>query len=348
MPSPLWDIFCTVVDNHGDIGVCWRLSRGLAARGHRVRLWVDDASALDWMAPGGAPGVEVRPWRGEPPASLPPGDVLVEAFGCDIPPAWVLAVAPRPGPWINLEYLSAEGYVERMHRLPSPVLSGPLAGRTKRFFYPGFTPATGGLLREDDLATRQRAFDRQAWLGTQAPGWQGERVYSLFCYEPAGLPAWLDQLRQPGQPPTRLLVAPGRPAAEVRRHLGDADRHGPLQITWRPLCDQEAFDEVLWASDANWVRGEDSLVRALWAGKPLVWHIYPQHDGAHHAKLEAFLDWLNAPPGMRAAHRSWNADRPQGMPAHDPLDWGPAVAAARERLLTQPDLVTQLLGLLAA
>ncbi len=343
MLSPLWDVFCTVVDNHGDIGVCWRLARGLAARGQRVRLWVDDASALDWMAPGGAPGVDVRPWRGEPPTGLPPGQVLVEAFGCDIPPAWVLAVAPQPGPWINLEYLSAEGYVARMHRLPSPVLSGPLAGRTKHFFYPGFTPGTGGLLREADLDRRQARFDRTAWLQQHASGWQGEAVHSLFCYEPAGLGAWLDRLRQPDQPPTRLLVAPGRPAAAVRSHLGPEAAHGPLHITWREPCSQDAFDEVLWASDTNWVRGEDSLVRALWAGKPFVWHIYPQHDGAHHAKLAAFLDWLDAPPGLREVHRCWNADTPQGMPPHDPADWSPCVVRARERLLAQPDLVSQLL-----
>ena len=55
-----WDIFCQVIDNFGDIGVCWRLAADLAARGHQVRLWVDDASALHWMAPQGAAGVEVR------------------------------------------------------------------------------------------------------------------------------------------------------------------------------------------------------------------------------------------------------------------------------------------------
>ncbi|MEO7887531.1 MAG: elongation factor P maturation arginine rhamnosyltransferase EarP, partial [Polaromonas sp.] len=41
-----WDIFCKVIDNFGDIGVCWRLAADLASRGHKVRLWVDDASAL--------------------------------------------------------------------------------------------------------------------------------------------------------------------------------------------------------------------------------------------------------------------------------------------------------------
>ena len=44
-----WDIFCSVVDNFGDIGVCWRLARRLSAGlGQQVRLWVDDLAADRW------------------------------------------------------------------------------------------------------------------------------------------------------------------------------------------------------------------------------------------------------------------------------------------------------------
>jgi len=57
-----WDLFCRVIDNFGDIGVCWRLAADLAGRGEAVRLWTDDAGALAWMAPQGAPGVQVCAW----------------------------------------------------------------------------------------------------------------------------------------------------------------------------------------------------------------------------------------------------------------------------------------------
>ena len=349
-----WDIFCKVIDNFGDIGVCWRLARDLAQRGQRVRLWVDDASALSWMAPPAdrPDALTVEAW---PDASTArtrdwpePGDVVIEAFGCDLPEGFVARMQrPAPPVWINLEYLSAEAYVERMHGLPSPVMRGPLAGRTKHFFYPGFTPATGGLLREGDLLTRPARFDRRAWQQAHTSGWTGEQVVSLFCYEPVNLGAWLDHLRQPGQARTHLLVAPGRPTAAVRQFLGDGTQHGPLRLTWRPHCSQVEFDQVLWASDLNMVRGEDSLVRALWAGRPLVWHIYPQHDGAHQAKLQAFLDWLDAPPDMRAQHLFWNADVPASLPPMAPSRWTTAIAAARQKLLSQDDLVTQLLKIVA-
>ena len=63
-----------------------------------------------------------------------PGDVVIEAFGCEIPEAFIAAIAQKTNEhksrlvWINLEYLSAESYVERCHALPSPVLQGPAAG----------------------------------------------------------------------------------------------------------------------------------------------------------------------------------------------------------------------------
>ncbi|GAD21486.1 elongation factor P maturation arginine rhamnosyltransferase EarP [Acidovorax sp. MR-S7] len=345
-----WDLFCQVIDNYGDIGVCWRLAADLGARGHAVRLWVDDASALAWMAPHGAPGVQVRPWPAEAPEDGP-GDVVVEAFGCEIAPGFVAAIARRRPVWINLEYLSAEGYVERCHRLPSPLMSGPGAGLVRWFFYPGFTPRTGGLLREGSLAERQRAFDCQGWRARRGIAPHALAV-SLFCYEPPALPLLLEELRARGD--ARLLVTPGRAAAAVLNEIGLQRLPGKreqLSISYLEPCPQSAFDEMLWACDLNFVRGEDSLVRALWAGQPFVWHIYPQHDGAHHAKLHAFLDWLQAPASLRHAHALWNGleGLPQA-PALPPLDtallaeWGACVRAARARLLQQSDLLTQLLG----
>jgi hypothetical protein len=81
-----------------------------------------------------------------------------------------------------------------------------------------------------------------------------------------------------------------------------------------------------------------------------VWHIYPQHDNAHHAKLEAFLDWLQAPDSLRAFHRLWNGmtSAQRVWPGWSVVaSWRPCLLAARERLLAQPDLVSQLLDFIA-
>ncbi len=370
---PDWDLFCRVIDNHGDLGVCWRLAADLASRGQTVRLWCDDASALRWMAPHGAAGVTVLPWR-DPLPHEAPADIVVEAFGCDPPPAFVSRMAAaaatnRPPLWINLEYLSAESYVERSHRLASPQWSGPGAGQTKWFFYPGFTPRTGGLLREpgqierNDASRAAAEFNRPAGI---------DRTMLLFCYPNPALPALLDALASDTQARTLLRVTPGFATEQVRQWLSDRGHHGAqgsgqgggqVQIEWLNYVDHPGFDALLADSDLAAVRGEDSVIRALWAGRPLLWQIYPQHDEAHRAKLEAFLDHhlSSLPPEdalarvTRQLNRAWN-----GFAELDGAGWqqglavlfaAPAQVLARQRRSTQaalPDLSTTLLAFVAA
>ena len=361
MSTPRWDLFCRVIDNHGDIGVCWRLAADLAARGVQVRLWIDDMSALSWMAPAGAAGVTVLGWPpnsndGECDSAVVPGDVVIEAFGCELPDGFVrrMAAMPRAPVWINLEYLSAEPFVERSHGLVSPQLSGPGAGLRKWFFYPGFTARTGGVIREPGLVQRQQNFDAAAWLralGVQPR--EGERVVSLFCYEQVALPALLDQL---SQQPSLLLATHGHAARQVTECLGSALQRGAMRAQLLPALKQREYDHLLWSCDLNFVRGEDSFVRAQWAGKPFVWQIYPQDDGAHLVKLDAFLALFTADAGpiiaepLRALWQAWNAGGP-GMTALPALpfrpEWARLCIEWRAGLWAQADLSTQLLGFIA-
>lgn len=336
-----WDLFCRVIDNFGDVGVSWRLAADLASRGHAVRLFIDDAQPLQWMAPTGAPGVQVLPFDTLPDAA----DVVVETFGCDPPPAYVQAMAARAVPpvWINLEYLSAEAYVERSHGLPSPQRNGLM----KLFFYPGFTPRTGGLLREPGLAEAQAAFDRDAWLATlgieRRPG---ERVVSLFAYPHAPFGELLQRL---DTEPTLVLLCAGASQAAALAQAPSGPRH--LRLHALPFLSQPEFDRLLWSADLNVMRGEDSIVRAMWAGAPFVWHIYPQHDDAHVAKLDALLQRMSAATGqapvpLRALWHAWNgigswADVPP-LTGSALGPWRAASRAWREHLLGQADLATQL------
>ncbi|WP_259756015.1 elongation factor P maturation arginine rhamnosyltransferase EarP [Pseudomonas sp. GCEP-101] len=301
-----WDIFCSVVDNYGDIGVTWRLARQLAEE-HRqpVRLWVDDLAAFVRICPeadGAAAsqrqaGVDVclwpRPWREATAA-----DVVIEAFACELPAAYIEAMGrrQRPSLWLNLEYLSAEPWVESCHGLPSMQASG----LQKYFYFPGFTPATGGLLRESDLIARRDAFQADPaaslrfleGLGVQPRA--NERRISLFAYENAALGGWLDAVAA-GTEPTLLLVPEGRVLADVQRWagkslaVGEQVRRESLRVQVLPFMRQEDYDLLLWSCDFNAVRGEDSFVRAQWAGRPFVWHIYPQDEEVHLEKLDAFL-----------------------------------------------------------
>lgn len=336
-----WDLFCRVIDNYGDIGVCWRLAADLGARGEQLRLWVDDPSALAWMAPDGAAGVQVVRWT-TPAADLEPGDVVVEAFGCDPPPAFVARMAARAAPpvWINLEYLSAEAWVARCHGLPSPQPGGLI----KWFYYPGFDDATGGLIREPGLAAAQQAFDAAAWL--HARGWAprpGERCASLFCYDTAPVAALLPLL---ARQPTLLLLTPG-PAQRLAHAVAPLPGLRCVDLPWLAQPD---YDRLLWACGLNFVRGEDSFVRAIWAGRPFVWQPYPQHDGAHHAKLEAFMArWLAAAPAalaaaLRALWQGWSGAGALPAAWPDAQAWADHARAWPQTLRAQTDLGTRLLG----
>lgn len=347
-PTSRWDIYCRVIDNHGDIGVCWRLACNLAARGRQVRLWVDDASALAWMAPDAAQGVQILPWP-EGPQAEAPADVVIEAFGCELPRFVVdrMAAMNSPPVWINFEYLSAEPFVERSHRLLSP----QRGGMRKWFFYPGFTQRTGGLIREADLLLRRQAFDSNAWLqANDIKRRADERIVSLFCYEQPALPALLEHL---AQRPTLLLATAGHAARQVAQWLGPAFQRGALRAQTVPALSQTDYDHLLWASDLNFVRGEDSFVRAQWAGKPFVWQIYPQADGAAATKVQAFLAHfletadVALADSVRQTWAAWN-DGATPWPAE------PAAAAWqrhclnwRKSLARQSDLASQLIGFAA-
>ncbi len=323
-----WDIFCAVVDNYGDIGVCWRLARQLADEHDlQVRLWVDDLAPLAQLCPDtnialvvqNIDGIEVRLWSKTFP-EVAVADVVIEAFACELPERYQAAMAQcKQAPaWINLEYLSAEDWVDGAHGMASPHPRLPL---TKYFFFPGFTAKTGGLIREADYAKRSAAFDHEAFRTTLGlpPKRNDELTLSLFGYENPALPALLEAWAQSAQPIT-CLVPESRLLPEVQRFFSGQGcstttmQRDNLTVLVIPFLPQDDYDALLWLCDLNFVRGEDSFVRAQWAEKPFVWHIYPQADAAHIVKLNAFMDIYtsdlspDAAAAMRNFWAAWNSD----------------------------------------
>ena len=325
-----WDIFCTVVDYYGDIGVCWRLARQLASEhGLRVRLWVDDLASFRRICPAIVAGcetqvcggVEIRWWH-EPFPEVVPAQVVVEAFACDPPASYVAAMAAaqvKPA-WINLEFLSAEDWVRGCHGLPSPHPSLPL---TKYFFFPGFVAGTGGLLLEAGLAERREHFQRSAeelgsfWQSLGLPvARPGDLQVSMLCY-PQNALAGLLRAWAGGEVAVRCLVPEGVAAPALSQFFDTTSlsassvmREDNVEVAIFPFLDQDAYDRLLWACDLNFVRGEDSFVRGQWAARPSVWQIYPQKEQAHWPKLMAFLELrgCSLPSSSRnAVSRFWQA-----------------------------------------
>lgn len=304
-----WDIFCTVVDNFGDIGVCWRLARQLSVEhAVKVRLWLDDLNALAaiWPEVDGQADeqlishIDVMRWHSAIDwRRVGVADVVIESFACRLPEAYMAAMLAKKQAdgqqprWVNLEYLSAEAWIDGCHGLSSPQNNGLV----KQYFFPGFTEKSGGLLREKGLL-RKRQQQTQAqpdtWCDlTRFDTSEQALKISLFAYDDMPLLPWLKALAE-SERTVQLAVTAGKATKAVQSacailHVPESGM-GSLTIRYLPMLSQLAFDTLLWAADVNFIRGEDSFIRAIWAGKPMVWHIYPQDDGVHFDKLNAFAE----------------------------------------------------------
>ncbi len=375
MNARRWDIFCRVVDNYGDAGVTWRLARQLAAEhGLDVTLWIDALAVLARIAPEidrtrddqREAGVRVRELTDPLPPRFEVPAAVIEAFGCKLPETYIDAMAARhPLPaWIVLEHLSAEPWVDSTHGLPSP---HPQRALPRRFFFPGFTPSSGGLPRELGLLATRDAFRAGAnaaaslWQRLGVPPASAEALtVSLFCYSNRAMPSLLDHWAL-GAQPVRVVVPEGVASADLdawagpsARRPGTALRRGQVTLVTLPFAAQDDFDRILWSCDVNFVRGEDSFVRAQWAARPFVWHAYRQSEGAHVAKLDAFLARFTtglAPAVREATERFWRAWDTENVAALAPA-WEafrsafPALGEHTERwcatLAQLPDLASAL------
>ncbi len=344
------DVFCRVIDNFGDIGVTWRLVRQLHSEyDWIVRLWVDDLSCFQRLEPDlqlcdqqQFDGIEIIHWTAD--TDLTPSPIAISMFSCDLPERYIAALHQHPALWINLEYLSAEDWVENCHALPSLRADG----LASHFFFPGFTDHTGGLIREAHLIERRDAWqaDREiqqrflqdlgvsrssiriwnlnkdeaschstpshitTFLGAPHAEQSHAALISLFCYPDINYLALISAFQHSDQ--ARVLLVPEGICPAL-----NAGHYGNLHVERIPFLPQREYDKVLWTADLNFVRGEDSVVRAIWAGKPLVWQIYPQTEDTHLIKLQAWLARATLPSTAQTLVRRWNQTSLIENPAAD-------------------------------
>ena len=338
-----WDIFCAVIDNFGDIGICWRLARQLAAEHSvQVTLWVDDLNSFQKICAEINPAktlqqvaaVQIRHWLSDINWTTEPvAEVVIEALACTIPLAYQqqMALQQQKPLWLNLEYLSAEDWVEGCHALPSPQ---PHLALDKYFFFPGFTGATGGLLQEADLQRQAAHFIADS--GAQQAFWQAlgivdsaayKQKISLFAYDHPQLASLLE-CWQNAAAPILCVVPEGILANQLGKLyplLSSANNPardvtvGQLRLKILPFIAHAEYDKLLWACDINFVRGEDSIIRAHWAAKPFIWQIYRQAELAHLDKLNAFMQRYCAQMPAEVAEAlqqfwlAWNTDTSLGL-----------------------------------
>lgn len=313
-------VFVRVIDNYGDAGVGWRLSCLLAEYLHmHVRLWIDDTDALNKLVPASEQQTQItiEAWQGDAmmqqQLSAAADPVLViETFGCELPPQVLERIRQCRPLWLNWEYLTAEDWAVGLHAMSSLQPNG----LEKYFWFMGIDEGSGGLLREPDyLAERekfrqqpqlQQAFRQEYGLPLQHTG----QLWLVFAYTSGQWAQWMAMWQQADTPVT-LWLAGGQVIESLRaakliapeelQQEGDICELGNVTLVRIPFVPQAAFDRLLWLADAAIVRGEDSFVRALWAGLPFFWHIYRQDDDVHLQKLHSF--WFKAMQGWPAELR---------------------------------------------
>jgi len=317
-----WTIFCQVIDNYGDIGICWRLAKSLVNyHNQQVSLYVDDLVSFRRLCSAVNPDlsqqeiahIKINKWADNLAINL--GDVIIEAFGCNLGQS-VIQKMNEHHLWINLEYLTCEDWVQNWHGLPSLQPNN----LRKYVFFPSLQLSSGGILYEPDLASRLKLFYGFDGFNYHHQNYQNNRnqflanfgiypesnsqIISLFCYQHAYLDDWLEYLSQQQQITHLLVLGDNSQHLAITKIINSHQNafknqqrsnisiiiQQNLHIHLLPFVNQEDFDYLLASCDFNIVRGEDSFLRAQLVGKPFLWHIYPQQNEAHLIKLQAFTD----------------------------------------------------------
>ena len=285
------DIFCRVIDNFGDAGVMWRLARSLTGEGFAVRLIIDDTDTLCALAgcPAKTPAdligkgeaIDVVLWEkawdsGECP--LQPAEVVIEGFACRLPQDYERKMAATRPLWFNIDYFSAEDWIESCHLVPS---IEPKTGLVKTNYFPGVTPRSGSLIIEKDYEAQESLYKKSL---SAKNGSDPLRVF-FFAYPYGPIESMAEAMIHCGH---KLEVSVSQ--CEAGRLLSASllkTESKDITVKTLPFVAQKDFDQLLWVSDIAFVRGEDSAARAMIAGTPFLWHIYHQEDDVHMVKLKA-------------------------------------------------------------
>lgn len=289
------DVFCNVIDNYGDAGVCLHLARTLSQHNYKVRLFCNNMQVLEAIAISDDKrnaNLSFVSWE-KPLTEYQPAAVVISAFSCHLDQVTLNTLRAAPNTLnINLEYLSAESWVESCHALPSPQ-----DGYMSYFFFPGFTARTGGLNIDPSFVHACRRAMHTMAETTEHPDTSTPRKLSLFGYHNETVLPLLKCLQNSKRPST-ITVFEGLALDNLNEHLdlklqaGDTFTQGKVSFKVSAMVPHEDYDEILLQRDFNLVRGEDSIVRALHTGHPFLWQIYPQDENTHIIKLQSFLEQM--------------------------------------------------------
>lgn len=276
-------IFCDVIDNFGDAGFCLRLSRDLC-KFYNVTLFCNNLTVLKKITNkedlSSSSKLQIYSWPNSNNYYHSP-NIVIEAFSCRVPSCLIDEYKKNNPLIIELEYLTAESFADDCHGLAS--FSD---GLPRYFFFPGFTHKTGGLIFEKDFIE----YANKSSICNSS----STKILTLFSYHEANHYALIKALSN-SKFKFEINLFEGLQLEAINKllstnlNIGDNLKLDNINFKVIPMVSQKEYDKMLISSDLNLVRGEDSIVRAMFSGKPFLWNIYPQEENAHKLKLEALF-----------------------------------------------------------
>ena len=279
------DIFCEVIDNYGDVGVTYRLAREFKRiyPNKKLRFIINQTEELNLIKK--SEDIETISYE-DISIIDSSADLIIESFGCVIPKEYMDKALKNSKIIINLEYFSAEDWVDGFH-LQESFLGGNLK---KYFFIPGLSQKSGGILLDNDFLERNKKVKKNKEYYLKKFGISGkyDLIGSVFSYE-KNFDYFIEDLKKLDKK-VLLLILSEKTQKNFIKYFDNNDNYDRIEIVKLPFFSYDKYEELLALCDFNLVRGEDSFVRALLLGKPFLWHIYPQEENTHIKKLESFLE----------------------------------------------------------
>ena len=279
------DIFCQVIDNYGDVGVAYRLAREFKRvyPNKKLRFVINQIEELNLIRK--SENIEVILYKDISKIENS-ADLIIESFGCEIPKEYMDKALKNVKLIINLEYFSAEKWVDDFH-LQESFLGGNLK---KYFFIPGLSEKSGGILLDNEFLERKKKVEanKEYYLEKFEIKEKYDLIGSIFSYE-KNFDSLIEELKKLDKK-IILLILSEKTQKNFIKYFDNGNNYDKIKFVKLPFFTYDKYEELLALCDFNLVRGEDSFVRALLLGKPFLWHIYPQGENTHIKKLESFLE----------------------------------------------------------
>ncbi|NLK63189.1 MAG: elongation factor P maturation arginine rhamnosyltransferase EarP [Fusobacteria bacterium] len=305
------DIFCEIIDNFGDIGVVYRLAKDLITKNYTVRILINGFNELSMINKkiDNSKNIQIiekityinmDKLSIDEIRNIETSDIIIEAFATYPNENYMNNIKNKKTLVLNLEYLSAERWVEDYHLVES--LTGT-ENIKKYFFMQGFTNKTGGIVlgyeflskkNDNSISQKRDELVKKSINITQEINFNNKKIISIFTYEYnfSSLIMSLNNIKQN----FILLLFGEKTKKSFEINLAIHERvdyfmDKNIEYIFLPFYDQNDFDIFMLTSNLNIVRGEESFIRALLSEKPFIWHSYLQEKNLHMEKVDAFLEF---------------------------------------------------------